>query len=223
MRGIYIIVEGQTEEEFVNNSIKQHLNSNGIYDVRAITLKTRKSQRVYGDVRYSKYKLNVRNLLSEQPDILVTSLIDFYALRKDFPSYDECRSTQNPVDIISCIEKSILNDIDNFRFIPYIQLHEFEGLLFTDIKGFDVIPEVANDNHIRTNLLELISIFPNPELINEGITTAPSKRLHAIIPSYEKTFHGPLIALENTFDLILEKCPRFKNWIDTLIDRMHVS
>ena len=97
-------------------------------------------------------------------------------------------------------------------------MHEFEALLFTKWTGFAdfAIPE-ANKKAIK----QIIAEFPNPELINDRPNLAPSKRLEAlIIPKYEKPFHGNYIALENGFDAILEKCPRFKQWVDTLVARM---
>ena len=97
-------------------------------------------------------------------------------------------------------------------------MHEFEALLFTKWVGFAdfQIPE-ANKKAIK----KIIAEFPNPELINDRPQFAPSKRLeNLIIPKYEKPFHGNYIALENGFDAILEKCPRFKHWVDTLVARM---
>ncbi|MBK6771827.1 MAG: DUF4276 family protein [Ignavibacteria bacterium] len=215
MRAIYIVVEGQTEEEFVNNLIRKYFLTKNIYDVRAIGMK--------GNVRYSRYKINIINLLKSQSDILVTSLIDFFHLHTDFPKYYESLKILSPVERVEFLEKSCSEDINELRYIPYIQLHEFEGLLFTKMDGFELIPAINNDPIKISELQEILINYPNPELINEGSITAPSKRLSNIIPGYRKPLYGPIIALENTLESVLEKCPRFKNWIDTLIDRMYVS
>ena len=58
-------------------------------------------------------------------------------------------------------------------------------------------------------------------MINEGRATAPSKRLERLIPGYEKVLYGSMIALENGFQVILDKCPRFQNWIQLLEDKIH--
>lgn len=50
-------------------------------------------------------------------------------------------------------------------------------------------------------------------------TGAPSKRLLAIKENYDKVIEGNLIALEIGIEKILEKCPRFKAWIEKLINR----
>ncbi|NLN31857.1 MAG: DUF4276 family protein [Bacteroidales bacterium] len=49
---------------------------------------------------------------------------------------------------------------------------------------------------------------------------APSKRLERLIPNYRKPLYGSMIALENGFPAIMDKCPRFRNWIETMIKRM---
>ncbi|MBK7254251.1 MAG: DUF4276 family protein [Ignavibacteria bacterium] len=69
---------------------------------------------------------------------------------------------------------------------------------------------INNDPIKISELQEILINYPNPELINEGSITAPSKRLSNIIPGYRKPLYGPIIALENTLESVLEKCPRFK-------------
>jgi hypothetical protein len=215
-RVLNILVEGQTEKEFVQNNLYPFFFGIGISNIRTITIETSPGFKG-GDVRYVRYKSNVEQILKGKEELLITSLIDFYRLRNDFPKYYESKTKGSPQQRVDFLEKACAEDIDDNRFIPYIQLHEFEGLLFSDKKGFD---RFALPNANKNELLEIIASFPNPELINEGTTTAPSKRLKRLIPEYNKPFHGPIIAMEIGFDLIMEKCPRFKNWIEILIQRM---
>jgi Domain of unknown function (DUF4276) len=216
MRGVIIIVEGQSEEEFVRNVLANYLIQFKIYDVRAIKIQTSPGHKG-GLTDYSRFKRDVVIYLKQSNDILVTSLIDFFKIPNTFPRYDQAQSIQNIVSKVEFLEQALTNDIGNPRFIPYIQLHEFEGLLFSDLKGFELIPNIPNTN--RKRLEEVLNQYPNPELINDGEETAPSKRLLKLIPGYQKTFHGPLIALENGIDSIRQKCPRFRNWTTTLIDQ----
>lgn len=102
--------------------------------------------------------------------------------------------------------------------MPYIQLHEFEGLLFSSTDGFDFLPEIPKLN--RTELKEAVEKHDNPELLNDGETTAPSKRLERLVPGYQKTFHGPLLAEVISLNTILSKCERFKAWLDKLVMEM---
>ena len=219
-RVLNILVEGETEKEFVNNSIYHYLLRHEIGNIRPITIETSPGFKG-GDVRYqTRFKTNILNLLRGREDMIVTSLIDFYKLRNDFPKYNESKAISNVIDRVSFLESACMEDINDHRFIPYIQLHEFEGLLFSDTKGFDLFNEIPAANLLE--LKKIVSTFPNPEMINEGNETAPSKRLAKLIPSYQKPLYGNMIALENNFETILAKCPRFKTWIDTLILRMKV-
>ena len=218
-RALNILVEGQTEREFVRNLICPHLLKNDISNVRTITIETSPGFKG-GDVRYNaRYKPNIQKLLRGQEDLLVTSLIDYYKLRNDFPNYTQSQTLATAEQKVSLIEKGCYDDINDQRFIPYIQLHEFEGLLFSDRKGFDeLFPDLPNAN--RGELVETVGEFPNPELINDRPQFAPSVRLGRLIPNYEKPLFGNMIALENGFDIIIAKCPRFRKWIETLIQRM---
>ena len=217
-RVLNILVEGETEKEFVNNLIYHHLLAAGISNIRPITIETSPGYKG-GDVRYeARYKSNIENLLRGKEDMIVTSLIDFYKLRDDFPKYEEAKKIADVETRIKFLEDACLTDIADSRFIPYIQLHEFEGLLFADTKGFDLFADLPTTN--KNELIGIVNSYPNPELINEGVNTAPSVRLKRLIQPYNKPLYGNMIALENGFDIILQKCPRFNVWISTLIQRM---
>jgi hypothetical protein len=122
---------------------------------------------------------------------------------------------------VDFLEKAIAKIIINRRFVPYIQLHEFEGLLFSDAKGFLTIPDLPDKN---LNILQdIILKHPNPELLNDGADTAPSKRLKKLIPSYRKPLYGTIIAEEIGMETILAKCPRFANWVKIMVEKMKIS
>ena len=213
MRTIYIMVEGPTEEEFVNNSISHYLKAFGILNAVPIQLET--SPGFYGgDITFDRYQSNAQKLLASDPNGIVTSLIDYHELRVDFPGHAAAMAMTDKNASVTYVEQQVYISIGNNRLIPYIQLFEFEGLLFSDIKGFNYIPraDIGKAQYV-------INHYPNPELINGNPSNVPSKRLKGIIPRYKKTFHGPLIALDNGMPPVLAKCPRFKNWIDTIIAR----
>jgi hypothetical protein len=208
------MVEGQTEEEFVNNSLAHYLRGYGIINTIPILLETSPGY-FGGDVTFARYQTNANNLLLSDPTAIVTSLIDYFQLREDFPGFIASLAIADKNARMDYLENQISGIITEDRFIPYIQLHEFEGILFSDSAGFDYITNISAAN--RQEIADTIAAFPNPELINDGLATAPSKRLKRLIPRYKKTFHGPIIALENGMTPVLAKCPRFKNWIDSII------
>lgn len=213
MRTIYIIGEGQTEEEFIKEVLAPYLKDFGVENAVPILLET--SPGYYGgDLSYARYKTNAQNLLMRDPDAIVTSLIDYYALRTDFPGYTN--QVTAGTTRIEYLEQKIAADINEPRMCPYIQLHEFEALLFADIAAYQkYFP--AKVSHIQY----VINHYPNPEDINNTPANAPSMRMKSIFGArkYKKTFHGPIIAIENGIAPILAKCPRFKNWVETLIEK----
>jgi hypothetical protein len=218
MRGIYILCEGQSEEEFVNSILRPYLNRFEIYDVRPILMSTSKGNKG-GDVTYSRLKINIEKLLNSEANILVTTFIDFFRLKTDFPNHEESLLILNKFEKVDFLENSISIEIKNERFIPYIQLHEFEGLLFSSSKGFEYLPNLTKNN--LKKLTEYVNEKENPELLNGGELTAPSKRLEHLIPGFDKNkpFYGCIIAGENSIEVVLERCERFRNWTNSLIEK----
>lgn len=216
MKRLYIIVEGQSEEEFVKELIAPYFQTLGFYDVRGFKIRTSKHGKG-GFVNYQHLKKDIERLLKSERNILVTTFVDYFRIPNSLPSYLKCYQQHTAtLDRVLCLEKAVALDINDNRFLPYIQLHEFEALLFSSNTGFETYYESA----IYEQTKQIIHTYPNPELINEHPATAPSKRLLAIISTYKKVLDGNCIALEIGLETILSKCPRFKNWIILLLKKM---
>jgi len=214
MRGVYIICEGHTEKEFVNSVLRPYFNNYQIYDVRPILMSTGKSQKG-GDIKFDRLKLNIETLLKHNNDIIVSTLIDFYKLKSDFPKYELALKINNKIKRVDFLENSLAEVINNHRFNPYIQLHEFEALVFSSIGGF------ASIGTVNFKLLnKTFNSYPNPEDINENPLTSPSNRLKEIIQGYDKINHGIMIIRETGIKTIINKCPRFSKWVETLIKKV---
>lgn len=215
-KGVFIICEGQTEEEFVKKCLTPYLRKQGVRFVRAIIMETSPGNKG-GDVRFGRLKFHVYELLNQQEDLLVTTLIDFYRLRRDFPKYEESLFIVDKMKRVAFLEKAMAEDIHEKRFIPYIQLHEFEGLLFSSKNGFNILPRISDKT--KQAISDIVADYPNPELINDGIYTAPSKRLKKLIPHYHKVLYGSMIAHEIGIETIMRKCERFHAWIDGIVHK----
>lgn len=216
MKRLYIIVEGQTEQEFVKDLIAPYFRNLGFYDVRPFLIRTSRTGRG-GFVNYVHLKNDIIRLLKQETEIIITTLVDFFRMPTNIPKYDECiNDNTNIFDKVLCLEKSIEDDISDRRFIPYIQLHEFEAILFSTNNGFECYYEAEIYNQTQS----IIDRYENPELINDRPETAPSKRLMKIIPSYNKVIDGNIIAMEVGFDAINEKCLRFRNWINQITKKL---
>ncbi len=214
MKRLFIVVEGQTEEAFVKELMAPYFIQNGIYDVRPVIIQTSKGHKG-GFVNYEHLKNDILRLLKSQgQDVVVTTFVDFFRC-PELPNQKDIEALPSHIKRVEEMEKSISDDINDWRFIPYIQLHEFEALLFSAVNGFEIYFEDQVSNEIQG----IIDSFDNPEEINSSPETAPSKRLIRIIPYYDKVIYGNIVALEIGLSTILARCPRFRGWIDCLIHR----
>ena len=218
MKRLIIIVEGQTEKEFVENSLRKFFISKGIFDVRAIMIQTSKGHKG-GFVNYEHLKNDIEKILKSENDVVVSMFVDFFKIPTNFPNFELSKSKSITNAKIEVLLEGISNDINDTRFIPYIQKHEFEALLFSSNEGFS---NWFENEWIIDELKTIINHYPNPEEINTGSDTAPSKRIIKILEEkrqkYDKIAEGNLIAEEIGFEKIMEKCPRFKNWILNLVE-----
>ena len=132
-----------------------------------------------------------------------------------FQGYEEASRTGDPYERVKLLEGSLAKDIGDSRFIPYIQLHEFEALLLSDPKKLD---SQFDDSDAVERITVLVSQFSSPELIDDGIETAPSKRIAAEIPAYAsvKASAGPLVAERIGLPTMRAKCCHFGEWIRKL-------
>lgn len=216
MKRLVIICEGETEQSFCNTILAPDFISRGII-VQAPLLKHSHG----GIVRWDILKKQIETTLKTETEVYVTLLIDYYGLysKHGFPKWEVAEQYIDKNERMSFLESSMKDDIDDsirYRFIPYIQLHEFEGLLFCDKSVFEtVIPE--KDLVGYEELEQTLTIYPNPELINTSKETSPSHRLLRIIRGYNKVVYGNILAETIGLNKIREKCPRFNNWIRSLI------
>jgi Domain of unknown function (DUF4276) len=212
---IIILVEGQTEEEFIKKTLAPYLQNFNIFNVRAIRFATSSVQKG-GMVNYSKFKNTVVRFLNQENDILVTSLIDFFRLPNSFPAFSDAQKLSNSFQKVIFLENQIDLDINDNRFFAYIQLHEMEALLFSKIDGFE---KNGISGQFLFEINQIIQQYPNPEQINDHPNTAPSKRLEKIISGYKKVVYGNIIIETNGIESILEKCPRFSDWVKKIIEQ----
>lgn len=149
-------------------------------------------------------------------DVFFTTMIDLYAIHADFPGLNESEKLHRfPKERVETLERAFADDIGDPRFIPYIQLHEYEAYLFSDPAKFGVFY-----NHHEKEISELTEIADKttPELINDGQHTAPSKRIIAVLPDYKgaKSVVGPQVAELIGLDMIRSRCPHFDAWLSRL-------
>jgi len=115
--------------------------------------------------------------------------------------------------ILADLQSELGSDYDLRRFIPFVVMHEFEGLLFSDCTQFcNSIERPA----LIPKFQKIRGAFESPEAINDSPQTAPSKRVLDLVPEYTKPLFGVFAAMDIGLDTIRRECPHFRNWLDRL-------
>ena len=163
-----------------------------------------------GILDFAKIRDDLNRLLREDRDAeaFFTTMIDLYALPSEFPGWDEARKKFVPRDRVLILEEAFRTEMGDDRFYPYIQLHEFEALLYCDLSQLE--KRIPNSEKAIAKLLTDVA-GSAPEDINEGATTAPSKRIIRQLPIYERIkvrIGAPAVATIRLHTLRME-CPHF--------------
>ena len=202
-----ISVEGRTEEEFVKDVLADALWA-ACVDPTPIQIGRARVGRGGGNVSVDRLASDMVGLYWNFD--FVTSMVDFYGFRdKDDRTVDDLEWYLNQE-----VQERIGAGWDQRKVIPYVQAHEFEGLLFSNVRAFGTAID-APDESVR-QLEQVRSGFKTPEDINDNPNTAPSKRIAGAIPMYSKAFHGPLVAMDMGLGAIRRECPRFDAWVTRL-------
>ena len=225
---IHVLCEGQTEQGFVEKVLRPYLQDNGIKGVNGILITTNKKKNARGGLlSYNHALTDLRILQRTKIDgdferHIFTTMFDFYALPDDFPGFEKIKTIRDPYLKVSNLEKDFADEINDNRFIPYIQLHEFEALLFC---GIEYIAELYPGCEKRCEqLTQALQNVGNPELINNSPHTAPSKRIIKAIEGDNKTHYnynkpktGRFVTEKIGIDELRSNCKHFDEWIEKLI------
>lgn len=215
---LHIIAEGPTEANFVNQTLRQHLESFAI-DVQVLVVTTMELANFtyrggIGD--YAKPERDIRLRLSRysKSNARFTTMFDLYQLPKDFPGYAIAASHNDPYQRVQTLEDALAEDIDDSRFFPYIQLHEFEALLLSDPGKFE--PHFKDCTDGISNLVAMASEFQSPELVNNE--NPPSKRINKELLNYNswKSSVGPIVAGQIGLPTLRSRCTHFGAWLGKL-------
>ena len=227
---LHVLCEGQTEQGFVENVLKPYLLANGYAAVKSILVTTSKKKNAHGGVvSYLHVKNDLGVMLKSSNDNeserhIFTTMFDLYALPDNFPGYAEAHAIADRYERVATFERAFANSILSERFIPYIQLHEYEALVFC---GLDYLGQMYKG--CEKNIGELKSILEkigNPELVNDRPDSAPSKRIIKAIEgnkkigySYDKPKAGKFVAEKVGIVQLRAQCSHFNSWIETLINK----
>ncbi|MCK5036737.1 MAG: DUF4276 family protein [Candidatus Sabulitectum sp.] len=218
---LYVTVEGPTEKRFVNRLLGPHLHNYKVYANARCVLTSRDNQTKIeyrgGSPSYLKTRKDIKTWIAEDnnPECRFTTMFDLYALREDFPGKEEANRQTDPYAKVRIIEEAFSEDIGDHRFIPYIQLHEFETLIFSD-PGQLAMEHFESESAIANLVGMLKEVGGNPELLNDGYETCPSRRILKEIPDYDKANAGIIIAEKIGLPKMRSECSHFNNWLTQL-------
>ena len=177
MSRILIHVEGQTEETFVNQVLAPHLYGVGYTNVSArLVGNARQRSRRGGGRSWEAVRKGILNHLQEDQTALSTMIVDYYGLPRTWPGREEAGRHEALHARAATVEQAILEDVSTAighapRFVPYVVMHEFEGLLFSHPDRF---AQSLGKPDLASEFKTIRGKFQTPEDINDSPHTAPS-------------------------------------------------
>ncbi len=216
-RRVLTLVEGQTEERFVKDVLAPQLSACGLLFEKPTVVMTKRVLRggkFRGGVSgFGKFKNDLLRLLHGAGGAIVTTILDYYRLPEDFPGMPT-RPKGSPIARTEHVEKAIHKHFaSRSNFVPHLSLHEFEALLFADIRE---LPRSLAQPEMEPRLAEVRNQHPTPEDINERPGYAPSERILEIFPAYRKTLHGPPTVNRIGLEKLRAECAHFDSWLRKL-------
>ena len=220
MSRVLILVEGPTERAIVEHVFAPVLGGKGLFLFPRVVGKPGHK----GGNKFATVRRELKALYHQEPNSIVTMLFDYYGLHDDWPGLKEAKG-KTPYEIPGLIEPAIAETVAlaigrTFRpgrFIPYIQLHEIESLLFA---GPGEMARVFQQPGLESRFAGIVHECGGCELINDNPITAPSKRIQRLFPGYRKgssvNAHAYRIAQHIGLERIRRQCPHFNEWITKL-------
>ena len=225
MTRLLVHVEGETEESFVYEVLKPHLCNQGFADVNPRILGNSRLRSQRGGVRsWASARKDITNHLNEDRECIATTMVDYYGMpqtgSKAWPGRSEAGRLAFPKNA-EAVENAVASNVceqmgANFnpeRFVPYVMMHEFEAMLFSDCGNFaNGIGQPA----LAPKFQAIRDEFATPEEIDDSPNTAPSKRIESLVPGYRKPFLGTLASSKIGLKAIRSACPHFNCWLTRL-------
>ena len=219
---VNLVVEGQTEQTFVRQVLAPYMASRSVY-LRAALIG--RPGHKGGDIRWERASIDIGNFLKQRTETYVSTMFDYFRIDSSWPGYGQLRIQQDKGTRFTARDKALLIETETKqkaaaefvsldverRFIPYIEMHEFEALLFSDTEI------LARELGVQAKqVAQIIAQYDNPEEINEDPSRAPSKRLEALSPGYRKVTAGISIIEKIGISNLREACSHFDQWLRRL-------
>ncbi|WP_428357477.1 DUF4276 family protein [Methyloprofundus sp.] len=219
---VYIVVEGQTEQTFVRDVLAPYMAVQGIY---LIAIRIGIAGHKGGNVKFERAHKDIERLIQQRSDTYISTMFDYFRIDSNWPGQELINTkikagiTLSGIDKAGILEVATLTKMTALlsedsiakRFIPYIEMHEFEALLFSDVT---VLAEKIN---VPINQIQsVLANYNSPEEINSDPLKAPSKRLEKLMIGYKKVIMGKVISESIGITRIRQQCLHFDSWLQRL-------
>jgi hypothetical protein len=128
MRYVGILVEGETEEQFVKVVLNPYFEpSQLLFDPVRVGKSGKKGRKdgrkkAGGISNFHEFQSDLNELLRNTVYIRVTTMFDYYRLPKDFPGYQTLTSAMKSHQAVEHLEEALRDAINHPRFLPYLSL-----------------------------------------------------------------------------------------------------
>jgi hypothetical protein len=218
---LVVIVEGETEQTFVRDQLAAHL---ALHNTTAWPVLPGRHRNHGGVKKWEVARQDIIRTLKERRHC--STMFDYYAMPGDWPGR-KAAVGKAWHERASCVEEMMHAEIvaamggkfDSKFFIPYVQLHEFEALTFSDVAILAGVLLPLGTVSVETLVQKLDLILEeagNPEAIDDGHDTCPSRRIAKIAPAYKKRAQGPIVTARIGINALRAACPHFDQWLSRL-------
>lgn len=221
MNELVVIVEGETEQTFVRDQLAAYLALQGTSAWAVLPGRNRKRG---GVKKWEVARQDIARTLKEPR--CCTTMMDYYAMPSDWPGREEAagmpwrkRAPHVEAMMAEDVAKFMGPNFNSQRFIPYVQLHEFEALAFADVAHLAAVVSPlshSSPERLREKFAEIVEKAGHPEAINDGYETCPSRRIARIVSAYRKRVHGPIVTGRIGLEALRDRCDHFASWLARL-------
>lgn len=218
---VVVLVEGPTEQRFIKQLLAPYLAEGDVYLTPIVLSKPGEKG---GDVKFARARNDIELHLKQRQDTWLTLMVDYYGIRADWPGYAASKRKTSHTDKAETMNRATAQTVRELfpkqrpdsRFIPYVSMHEFEALYFSDAT------RLADKIGVKKKEIDaILKACQEPENINDSSTTAPSKRLMKLSKGFKKTSTGISIAEDIGIDTMRNACPLFGGWLTRLESLLH--
>lgn len=218
-----VLCEGQSEQIFARKVLNKYLQPFNIIVRTNLLVTNKKKNATGGMIDFAHVNRDFRNMVNTCHDTgyetnYFTTMFDLYALPKDFPGYNSTNA--DPYQYVSNIEDELYRTFNCPKFIPYIQLHEFETLILCNPNKLkQEYPKTAREIE-RMDKQWRTQYNNNPELVNTSYKTAPSRRITKALEGkykYNKPMMAEMVTTDIGIDALRGMCSHFNQWVEKII------